>query len=126
MDSEIERIALAARHSIGRAFLFTLLAVGATMSGLIGWPVMAFRTGAVLWMLAAAILMLRGLGTTRRPYRRTEAWILLGRSHGLPEEQAQAVFARVLTQTYRRFAEYAAVLSLGFWIVAFTLTLILG
>ncbi|MBL8702002.1 MAG: hypothetical protein JNK67_26705 [Alphaproteobacteria bacterium] len=126
MEPAIDRIRLAARHSIGRAFLFTLLAVGATMSGLIGWPVMAFRTGAVLWMLAAAILWLRSIGAPRRPYRRTETWILLGRDHGLPESAAQAAFAAVLAATYRRFAELSALLALAFWIVAFVLAVVVG
>lgn len=123
MDAAIERIRNAARHSVGRAFLFALLAIGATMSGLIGWPVMAFRTGAVLWMLVAAIMMLRALGAARRPYRRTETFILLGREHGLPEDEAQAVFARVLWDTYRRFAEWSLGLSAVFWLAAFVIAL---
>jgi len=119
LDEAVERVRGAARHSIGRAFLFTMLAIGAAISGLIGWPIMAFRMGAVLWMLAAAIMMLRALGAAKRPYRRTETFILLGRQHGLPEAQAQAVFADVLWHTYRRFAEWSLMLAAAFWMIAF-------
>ena len=58
-------------------------------------PVMAMRTGAILSMLTAAILILRAVRAPGRPYRRTETWVLLGRVHGLPEAQAQEVLALI-------------------------------
>ena len=117
------RIQGCARHSIGRAWLFALLAIAATMSGLIGWPVMAMRTGAILSMLTAAILVLRAVRAPGRPYRRTETWILLGRAHGLPEAQAQGEIAAILADTYWRFATASAGLALGFWCGAFLFAL---
>ena len=56
---------------------------------------------------------------TRRSYRRTETWILLGREHGLPEERAQPIITGILRDTYLRFAEYAAVITVVLWIAAF-------
>jgi hypothetical protein len=117
------RIRGCARHSIGRAWLFALLAIAATMSGLIGWPVMAMRTGAILSMLTAAIMILRAVRAPGRPYRRTETWILLGRTHGLPEAQAQGAIAAILADTYWRFATASAAISFGFWCAAFLFAL---
>jgi hypothetical protein len=122
-DDPRDRIRGCARHSIGRAWLFALLAIAATMSGLIGWPVMAMRTGAILSMLTAAILALRAVRAPGRPYRRTETWILLGRAHGLPEAQAQRIIASILADTYWRFATASAALALGFWCGAFLFAL---
>ena len=34
---EIDRIRSCAEHSVGRAFLFALLAIGAVVMGLVGW-----------------------------------------------------------------------------------------
>lgn len=96
-----------------------MLAIVATMSGLIGWPVMAMRTGAILSMLTAAILILRAVRAPGRPYRRTETWVLLGRVHGLPEAQAQGVIASILADTYWRFATVSAAFALGLWCGAF-------
>jgi hypothetical protein len=124
MTEEIERIRRCARHSIGRAFLFALLAIGATISGLIGWPVMAFRTGAVLTMLTAVIMLLRATRAGSSSYRRTETWILLGRRHALPEARAHAVITGILSETYWRFAEYAGILAAGFWLATFAVALL--
>lgn len=84
---------------------------------------MAMRTGAILSMLTAAILILRAVRAPGRPYRRTETWVLLGRSHGLPEAQAQEVIAAILADTYWRFATASAALAVGFWCGAFLFAL---
>ena len=82
MEDPLARIRACARHSIGRGWLFGLLAIATCVSGLIGWPVMAMRVAAILSMLMTAIMLLRGLRAPARPYRRTETWVLLGT--GLP------------------------------------------
>ena len=120
---EIDRIRSCAQHSVGRAFLFALLAIGAVVMGLIGWPVMAFRTGAVLATLAGAILLLRGHGAPRRPYRRTETWVLLGKRTALAEPRVQHVIGGILAETYRRFALWGAGVATALWIVAFATAL---
>lgn len=126
IEPEIERIRACARQSIGRGVLFGLLAIAATIAGLIGWPIVAMRIGAISSMLMLAVLALRALRTSVRPYRRTETWLLLGRTHSLPEERAQAVIAGVLAETYWYFANWAAALAAIFWIVAFAFALFRG
>lgn len=121
---EIDRIRSCAEHSVGRGFLFALLAIGAAVMGLVGWPVMAFRTGAVLATLAGAILLLRGHGAPRRPYRRTETWVLLGKRTALAEARHQDVIGGILAETYRRFALWGAGLAALLWVFAFTAALV--
>lgn len=120
MEDPLARIRDCARHSIGRGWLFGLLAIATCVSGLIGWPVMAT---AILSMLMTAIMLLRALRAPARPYRRTETWVLLGRVHGLPEERAQPAIASVLAETYWRFARLSAAIAAGFWIAAFAFAL---
>jgi hypothetical protein len=116
---DLERIRSAALVSIGRAFLFFMLAVGTVMFGLIAWPYLAFKSGAILTSLLATILVLRAGLAPRQDFRRTETWILLDKRHSLPAHRAQGIFANVLQETYRRFAIYAAAMACACWMLAF-------
>ena len=115
---EIERIRWAASQSIGRGCLFALLAIGMTVFGLIAWPILAFKSGAILTSMMTTVLALRGELVPRQDYRRTETWLLMGQTHALPDARAQLVIAGLLQDVYRRFALYAAGLSLLFWTLA--------
>ncbi|MFM8801591.1 MAG: hypothetical protein ACKOEE_13725 [Tagaea sp.] len=120
---DLERIKRAAFTSIGRAFLFFLLAVGTVMAGLITWPFLAFKSGAILITMLAAILTLRVGLADRHDFRRTETWILMDKRHGLPAHRAQGVFANILKDTYRRFAIFSAALACACWVLAFAFRL---
>lgn len=120
---DLQRIRGAAAVSIGRAFLFFMLAVCTVMAGLIAWPFLAFKSGAILTTMLAAILTLRAGLAHRQDFRRTETWILLEKRHSLPAHRAQGVFANVLRDTYRRFAIYAAALACACWALAFVFLL---
>jgi heme A synthase len=122
----VERIRGFAFLSIGRACLFAVLAIGTVMSGLIGWPVMAFRSGAILTMVAAAVLAIKALSAPRRNYRHTEVWILMGRRHDLPEDRAQVVFGGIIADTYWRFVDYAAASAMALWIATLAAALLSG
>ena len=119
-----DRIRELATISIGRACLFGLLAIATFMMGLIAWPDLAMRSGAILFLLTAAILMLKASYAPKQSYKRTEVWILLGKRHDLPEPRAQAIFGEVLRSTYIRFARMTATASVVLWIaeVSFRLT----
>jgi heme A synthase len=112
--------------SIGRACLFAVLAIVTVMSGLMGWPVMAFRSGAILTMFAGAVLAIKALSAPRRNYRHTEVWILMGRRHDLPEDRAQSVFGAIIADTYWRFVNYAAASAMGLWIATLIAALLSG
>jgi len=87
------------------------------MMGMMGWPDLAMRSGAILFLMATAILMLKAAQAPRRNYRRTEVWILLGKRHDLPEARAQAIFGEILRSTYVRFARMTLSASMVLWIV---------
>lgn len=124
MEDEFQRIRACARHSIGRGFLFALLAIVTAVAGMIGWPVSAMRMGALLCMIMTVVLVLRARRAPNRPYKRTETWILLDRRHGLPETRAQAAISGILAETYWRFAEMSAALALALWVAAFVFSLL--
>lgn len=111
-----DRIRELAHVSIGRAYLFGMLAIVTFMAGLISWPDLAMRSGAILFLMTAAILMLRASQAPKKSYRRTEVWVLLGKRHDLPEERAQAMFGEVLRSTYIRFAKISVAASVVLWI----------
>lgn len=121
----IETIKAAAMTSIGRACLFTLLAVGMVMAGLTAWPYLAFKSGAILTTLLAMVLTLRATLVDRQDIRRTETWVLLREGNESPDERARRVIAGVLRETYRTLALYAALLAFGCWMFAFAVLLVL-
>lgn len=116
MDS-YERIRELAMVSIGRACLFGLLAIATFMFALLAWPGTAMRSGAILFLVTSAILMLKAAQAPTRDYRRTEVWLLLGKRHDLPEPRAQAIFGEILRSTYVRFAQLTVAASVALWIV---------
>ncbi|HLT75862.1 MAG TPA: hypothetical protein VKZ87_00635, partial [Ferrovibrio sp.] len=74
-----ERIRAMAVHSIGRGCFFAALAIWCVMIGLIAEPLLAIKSGAILTMMVACILLLKAGYVTRNSYKKTEVWILLDR-----------------------------------------------
>lgn len=112
------RIRVAAETSVGRAAGFAALAIGCVVLALSSYSVLALRTGAVLCLLAAAILYQRALAAPERPYRRTEIWLILDRPRNLPEELAQRLIGETLRSTLERYARWYAAAAAGFWLVS--------
>ena len=110
-----ERIREMAMVSVGRACLFGLLAIATFMFALLAWPGLALRSGAILFLVTSAILMLKAAQAPTRNYRRTEVWLLLGKQHDLPEARAQAIFGEVLRSTYVQFARITAATAVVLW-----------
>lgn len=119
--SDIERIRAAAQVSVGRATMFGALAIWAASFGFISWPLTAFRLAALLSTLTMVILIYKAVQAPRRPYRRTEVWVMLGKNHGLPEESAQHVISGVLRDTFWRFASLVAAVAGVLWLAAIAL-----
>jgi len=114
-----ERILDLAHLSVGRAFLFAVLGIAAVTCGLMGWPVMAFKTGALLSSLLLVGMVIKAHEIERRPYRRTEVWVLLGKPARVPAERIQAAIRGAIRDACWRFADYAAVMALVLWAAAF-------
>jgi hypothetical protein len=73
----MERVNELALISVGRAVGFTALAIGTFMVGLAADLLTCLRTGGILTLITALILLMRGLQAPRRNYKQTEVWIML-------------------------------------------------
>ncbi|MFC5506521.1 MULTISPECIES: hypothetical protein [Hyphomicrobiales] len=92
--------------SVSRGCGFVGLAIICFMIGLAGYPQVAMQTGAVLMMGTAAFLVLKADIAPRKPYKRTEVWVLLPPTERPRAEFAQQLIGGTLQEVYRRFARY--------------------
>lgn len=122
----MDPIARAAERSVGRAVGFGTLAIACTVLGLAGFPLLALRTGAALSLMMAAILWLKALAAPTRPYRRTEAWLLLEPAEHPPAHLAQGLIGGSLRRVLERYARIATLAATGFWLTSLAWALLLG
>lgn len=97
-------IEASARISVGRACGFGLLAIVCTMAGLSGTPVAALKAGGLLCLLTSAILIVKAQGAPKRPYKRTEVWLMLDELRRPPAEVAQRLITGALVTAFQDFA----------------------
>jgi hypothetical protein len=116
--SDVER---AAEQSVARGVGFGALAIALVVAGLGGYPQLALRSGAVLALLMWAILRLKALRAPRRPYKRTEVWLLLDPRPAWPEEVAQRLIGEALRRTLDRYARFVLVAAIGLWLASLML-----
>lgn len=109
--------------SVKRGVGFAVLAVVVVMAGLSAYPVMALRSGATLTLLMWAVLKLKALQAPRRPYKRTEVWILLEPRPALPPLRAQEIIGGALQECFERHAGYAFKGAVTLWLLSFALRL---
>lgn len=107
--------------SVSRGCGFAGLAIICFMIGLAGYPDVAMRIGAILMMGTAACLVVKADVALRRPYKRTELWVLLPPSERPPAEFAQQLIGGALREIYRRFAITFGVGSALCFLVSFVL-----
>ena len=119
------RIEDAAELSVGRAVGFGALAVFITMTGLAAYPVLALQTGAALALIMALTLAFKGYLAPRRPYRRTEVWLMLEPRPALPPEVAQRLIGSALQRTFYRYARLTLACAFALWAGSLTLRLTL-
>jgi cell division protein FtsW (lipid II flippase) len=105
---ELSRLSELADVSVARGSAFGLFAIFCLMIGLAGYPLIALKTGAVCMMLGAAVLMLKAELSRRRPYKRTELWVLLSPTERPPAAVAQQIIAGTLRAAFQRYAVYYA------------------
>jgi len=119
----LERIRACADASIRRALGFATLGIWTAMVGMSAEPFLAVKSGAVLITGAWAVLLLMAWRAPRRPYKRTEVWLMLDRSHGLPEAQAQKIIGGVLKDRYVWHASATAAVACFMWVATFAVAL---
>ncbi|QDO99507.1 hypothetical protein FNB15_20535 [Ferrovibrio terrae] len=113
-----QRVRALAVQSVGRGCFFAALAIWCVMIGLISEPFQSLKSGAILTMITACVLLLKAGHVTRASYKKTEVWILLDRRIDLSPEVAQRIITVTLRDVYLRYALYAAVAAGGFWLCA--------
>ena len=114
---EIRRVAL---QCVGRAVMFGSLAIGCVMVGFSFNPVSAFRSGAFLALIMAALLIWKALTAGTKNPRRTEVWLYLDEKSRPIDAAAQTVFRTVMCEVYVLYAR----ISLGMAIGLFALSLV--
>jgi hypothetical protein len=115
------------RHAfgcVGRAFSFTIFAIGVTMIACAFDLRLATKTGAVLFALAAAILLLKAQRTHLTPYKRTEMWHYIPNDRRPPAAHAQWAVATAMREAYERFARQAGAMAGAMTVIAFALHLL--
>lgn len=105
---------------------FGTLAILCACLGLAGYPVVSLRLGAASTLLMAAILELKAHLAPRRPYRRTEAWLLLDPPPRLPAAVAQRLVGAALERAFRRYARLAFLAAVVLWLASLLLRLVDG
>jgi hypothetical protein len=118
-----QRVQAMAVHSVGRGCFFAALAIWCVMIGLIAEPLQSLKSGAILTMMVVCVLLLKAEWVIRHSYKKTEVWILLDRRIDLSPEVAQRIITVTLREVYLRYALYAAVVAIAFWLLALLLWL---
>jgi hypothetical protein len=114
----------AVETSVARGVGFGALAIALVVAGLSGYPQLALRSGAVLALLMWAILRLKALHAPRRPYKRTEVWLMLDPRPAWPAETAQRLIGEALRRTLERYARFALAAAVGLWLASLALPLL--
>ena len=107
---EIRRIAL---QCVGRAVMFGSLAIGCVMMGFSFSPVSAFRSGAFMALIMAALLMGKAMTAGSKNPKRTEVWLYLDEKSRPIDAAAQTVFRTVMREVYVLYARISLAASLG-------------
>jgi len=95
--------------AVARACGFAGLAIFCFMIGTAGYPVIALKSGAVGMMLCAAVLLIKAQLSERKPYKRTELWLLLEPNERPDTRFAQQLIGSAMREVYLRFTRYFAV-----------------
>jgi hypothetical protein len=85
--------------------------------------VLAARTGATLSLLTALILAQRAAFAPRRPYLKTETWLILEKEARPPRSLAQRVIGTALREAYAWYGRAAALATIILGMIALLLSI---
>ena len=114
----MEKIRAVAFACVGRAVMFGVLAIACVMVGFSFNPVSAFRSGAVLTLAMAAILIFKAATAHRQNPKLTEVWLYLDDTSRPSDAHARFVFATVMREVYGRFAQAALLVGCGLFVIS--------
>lgn len=114
----MDRIRYYAEMSVQRALGFTGIGLATLLLGLSFDPRLALQTAAVILGITGIVLIVKSLNALHRNYRRTEVWILLGRTIEFPEHRAQQIIGTVLKDIYGRYARRILASAVLAWVLS--------
>jgi len=116
----MERIASNAELSVKRACAFAMFGIGMTMMGLMFDMRLAVATGACLFSIMLAILLMFAERRYPKGFRNTELWALLDGRHELPypEDRVHQIIAGIMRDTYLRYAKVTMAVAVALWTIA--------
>ena len=117
----MDKIREIAVFCVGRAVFFGSLAIGCVMIGFSFNPVSAFRSGAVLTLVMASVLVWKAMAAQSQNHKRTELWLYLDERARPPEAQAKFLVATIMRDVYARFAQVALGVAFSFFLISFVL-----
>ena len=107
----VETIRIFADFSIRRGCGFALLAISCVMLSFSFDLRQAFHAGAILVALLAVALWIKSLLAPRRPYFKTELWIMLPERPRLGKPELQRLIGGILAERFWWHAKAAAAIS---------------
>lgn len=114
----MDRIRYYAEVSVQRALGFTGIGLATLLLGLSFDPHLALQSAAAILGITGIVLIAKSLNAMRRNYRRTEVWILLGRTIEFPEHRAQQIIGTVLKDIYGRYARLVLAGAVIAWLLS--------
>jgi hypothetical protein len=120
----MDRLRHLATVSVARASGFAGLAILCVMVGFAADVVQSFKVGGVLALIVSLALALKAAWASRRPYKRTELWLMLEPAERPLAHVAQRLISGVLRATFHHFALIFARLSALFFTFAASVSLL--
>jgi hypothetical protein len=117
----MERARKIANVCVGRAVLFGWLAIVCIMFSFSFHPVAAFRAGAVLALVMAAILIAKAFHAARQNPKHTEVWIHLDEKTKPRNDQARLVFRNMMREVYGQYAQGVFIIGCAFFVISLAL-----
>jgi hypothetical protein len=103
-----QRLRALAEISTARACGFAGLAILCLMVGLSGNLATTLKAGGYAALLVMTVLLLMAHHAPRKPFKRTELWLMLDEAERPPAALAQGLLAAVRRAAFLRFAAYHA------------------
>jgi ABC-type phosphate transport system permease subunit len=119
----MDQIRRIADECVGRAVMFGWLAIGCVMVGFSFAPVSAFRSGAVLTLLMALVLLWQAMAAPNRNPKHTEVWLYLDENSRPAEGHARLIFGTVMRTVYAGYAQTTLGIAVGFFALSVVLQL---
>ena len=122
--SGMEKIHEIALACIGRAVMFGVLAIACVMVGFSFNPVSSLRSGALLTLMMAAVLLWKAWSAGHKDPKTTEVWLYLDENNRPTDQYARLAFAIVMRDVYGMFARLSLIAACTLFAISLVLTLL--